>query len=246
MIDETIAAHLPVGAPATWVLSNHDVTRHVTRYGRADTTLRLRRPRPRPARWTWSSAPAGPAPPRCCTWRCPAAPTSTRARNSACGRSRTSRTSCEQDPMWLAHRRRRPRPRRLPGAAALVRADAPPFGFSPDGASAAAVAADAARRLERDSPSRRRPATRTRCSSSTAAPCALRHAEPGLRSDREPLRWLASARGARLPPRRRVRLRGQLRPPSRRAARARRDPARQRPARRRRPAAPGHRRLAAS
>nr|MDT0661732.1 glycoside hydrolase family 13 protein [Micromonospora sp. DSM 115978] len=36
-VDGTIAAHAPVGAPATWVLSNHDVTRHVTRYGRADT-----------------------------------------------------------------------------------------------------------------------------------------------------------------------------------------------------------------
>ncbi len=39
VIEETIAAHLPVGAPATWVLSNHDVTRHVTRYGRADTSF---------------------------------------------------------------------------------------------------------------------------------------------------------------------------------------------------------------
>ncbi|WBB77054.1 glycoside hydrolase family 13 protein [Micromonospora sp. WMMD1128] len=38
-IDGTLAAHAPVGAPATWVLSNHDVTRHVTRYGRADTTF---------------------------------------------------------------------------------------------------------------------------------------------------------------------------------------------------------------
>ncbi|WP_328851018.1 glycoside hydrolase family 13 protein [Micromonospora globbae] len=38
-IDATLAAHLPVGAPATWVLSNHDVTRHVTRYGREDTTF---------------------------------------------------------------------------------------------------------------------------------------------------------------------------------------------------------------
>jgi alpha-glucosidase len=38
-IDSTLAAHSPVGAPATWVLSNHDVTRHVTRYGRADTTF---------------------------------------------------------------------------------------------------------------------------------------------------------------------------------------------------------------
>lgn len=36
-IDETLASHAPVGAPSTWVLSNHDVTRTVTRYGRADT-----------------------------------------------------------------------------------------------------------------------------------------------------------------------------------------------------------------
>jgi alpha-glucosidase len=36
-IDTTLAVHAPVGAAATWVLSNHDVTRHVTRYGRADT-----------------------------------------------------------------------------------------------------------------------------------------------------------------------------------------------------------------
>ncbi|MDQ1656131.1 MAG: alpha-glucosidase [Cryptosporangiaceae bacterium] len=38
-IDGTLAAHEPVGAPATWVLSNHDVTRHVTRYGRDDTSF---------------------------------------------------------------------------------------------------------------------------------------------------------------------------------------------------------------
>ncbi|BDZ46289.1 hypothetical protein GCM10025866_21980 [Naasia aerilata] len=34
-IDSTLRAHAPVGAPSTWVLSNHDVTRPVTRYGRA-------------------------------------------------------------------------------------------------------------------------------------------------------------------------------------------------------------------
>ena len=39
VIDDTLAAHAPVGAPPTWVLSNHDVTRHVTRYGRADTSF---------------------------------------------------------------------------------------------------------------------------------------------------------------------------------------------------------------
>jgi alpha-glucosidase len=36
-ITSALAAHAPVDAPATWVLSNHDVTRPVTRYGRADT-----------------------------------------------------------------------------------------------------------------------------------------------------------------------------------------------------------------
>jgi alpha-glucosidase len=39
VVDITMAAHRPVGAPATWVLSNHDVVRHVTRYGRADTSF---------------------------------------------------------------------------------------------------------------------------------------------------------------------------------------------------------------
>ncbi|MDP9796022.1 alpha-glucosidase [Catenuloplanes nepalensis] len=32
-IDDTLAGLAPVGAPATWVLSNHDVIRHATRYG---------------------------------------------------------------------------------------------------------------------------------------------------------------------------------------------------------------------
>lgn len=36
-IDDTLAEHAPVGAPATWVLCNHDVTRTATRYGREDT-----------------------------------------------------------------------------------------------------------------------------------------------------------------------------------------------------------------
>src|SRR5690606_21980064 len=38
-IDLTLGAHAPVGAPSTWVLSNHDVTRPVTRYGRADSSF---------------------------------------------------------------------------------------------------------------------------------------------------------------------------------------------------------------
>jgi alpha-glucosidase len=38
-IQAALEAHAPVDAPATWVLSNHDVTRPVTRYGRADTSF---------------------------------------------------------------------------------------------------------------------------------------------------------------------------------------------------------------
>ena len=37
VIDESIAALEQVGAPPTWVLSSHDETRHVTRFGRAYT-----------------------------------------------------------------------------------------------------------------------------------------------------------------------------------------------------------------
>ena len=33
-IEETVAEHVAVGAPPTWVLSNHDVARHVSRYAR--------------------------------------------------------------------------------------------------------------------------------------------------------------------------------------------------------------------
>ena len=38
-IEGTLEAHAPVGAPPTWVLSNHDVTRPVTRYGRSDSAF---------------------------------------------------------------------------------------------------------------------------------------------------------------------------------------------------------------
>ncbi|GAB3980322.1 glycoside hydrolase family 13 protein [Actinoallomurus acanthiterrae] len=41
VIDATLATHTPLGAPPTWVLSNHDVTRPVTRFGREDTSFDL-------------------------------------------------------------------------------------------------------------------------------------------------------------------------------------------------------------
>jgi alpha-glucosidase len=43
VIDHTLELHALVGAPATWVLSNHDVDRIVSRYGRADTAFSLQR-----------------------------------------------------------------------------------------------------------------------------------------------------------------------------------------------------------
>lgn len=43
VIDSTLALNAPAGAPATWVLSNHDVDRVVTRYGRTDTAFSLAR-----------------------------------------------------------------------------------------------------------------------------------------------------------------------------------------------------------
>ncbi|MCH7232099.1 glycoside hydrolase family 13 protein [Glycomyces sp. L485] len=43
VIDRTVETHHRVAAPPTWVLSNHDVTRHVTRYGRNDTRFTRRR-----------------------------------------------------------------------------------------------------------------------------------------------------------------------------------------------------------
>lgn len=36
VIDDTLREHADVGAPATWVLSNHDVARHVSRYARVE------------------------------------------------------------------------------------------------------------------------------------------------------------------------------------------------------------------
>ena len=38
-IERTMAAHAAADAPATWLLSNHDVTRPVTRYGREDSAF---------------------------------------------------------------------------------------------------------------------------------------------------------------------------------------------------------------
>ncbi|WP_042385113.1 glycoside hydrolase family 13 protein [Streptacidiphilus melanogenes] len=41
VIDDTLRFHREAGAPATWVLSNHDVDRVVSRYGREDTSFAI-------------------------------------------------------------------------------------------------------------------------------------------------------------------------------------------------------------
>ncbi|MCV2491723.1 glycoside hydrolase family 13 protein [Geodermatophilus sp. YIM 151500] len=41
VVDATLATLEPHGAPATWVFSSHDETRHVTRFGRAETGVAL-------------------------------------------------------------------------------------------------------------------------------------------------------------------------------------------------------------
>ena len=138
----SLAALGPVGAPATWVLTSHDETRHVTRFGRATT----RRPHfadgRRRGRRISSSALAGPGRPRCSCSRCPAAPTSTRARSWDCPRSRTCPTRCCRTRLGSA-----------PAAPSRGRdgcrvplpwcGDAPPFGFSPRRRAAVAAAAGA-------------------------------------------------------------------------------------------------------
>ncbi|MEU0660895.1 glycoside hydrolase family 13 protein [Streptomyces lavendulocolor] len=43
VIDDSLRATTSVGAPTTWVLSNHDVVRHTTRYGEGATGLRRAR-----------------------------------------------------------------------------------------------------------------------------------------------------------------------------------------------------------
>ncbi|QMU68730.1 glycoside hydrolase family 13 protein [Streptacidiphilus sp. P02-A3a] len=45
VIDVSLDSMRPVGAPATWVLSNHDVVRHLTRFGKGDREQDLHRAR---------------------------------------------------------------------------------------------------------------------------------------------------------------------------------------------------------
>jgi alpha-glucosidase len=189
-VDETLAAHAPVGAPATWVLSNHDVTRHATRYGRAETTfdfadrrhgqaldLELGTRRARAAALL--------------TMALPGALYIYQGEELGLWEVEDLPDAARQDPMW--HRTAGADPGRdgcrvpLPWSGGEA-----PFGFSPPDAAepwlpqpagwkdytVEAESADPGSMLEL-----------------YRAALRLRRSEPGLRSEREPLRWLAAGPG---------------------------------------------------
>ena len=179
VIDETLDEHGAVGAPATWVLSNHDVARHVTRYAREqDRPGQQRDAAARPAAPTSSWAAGGPA--RRLLLMLGAARQRLRLPGRGARPARRSRTcprTCSQDPTWerSGHTDRGRDGCRVPLPWSGTR---PPYGFSPEGARPAAVAA-AARRLGRAHRRGARPATPARCSSSTARRCGCAARPPG-------------------------------------------------------------------
>ena len=148
--------------------------------------VRVRREACRHARPTSSSAPAGPGPRRCSRWRCPARCTSTRARSSACPRSRTFRRA-PPGPDVASAPAASTRAATAAGCRCRGRGRAA-VRLQPATAHGRAVAAPAGR-LGARSPSRRRRTTRRRCSSSTATACASAATQPG--SATATLRWLA-------------------------------------------------------
>ena len=174
-IDATLAAHAPVDAPSTWVLSNHDVTRPVTRYGREDSSFAFAKKRVgTPTDLDGRTAPCA---------RCRAAHRSSprlalhlsgRRAGAARGRGPPRRPARRPDALPL----RRSRPGDATAAAFRCRgaASTPPFGFSPSRRGRRAVAAPAGQLGAPHGRSRSR-ATRRRCCGSTgrrSASAALR------------------------------------------------------------------------
>ena len=119
MIDATSTPTRPWPPPSTWVLSNHDVARHVSRYARppqeegssASSTISWTVLR------TCRRHPACPVLRSCRCSHCPAARTPTRARSSGCRKLKTRRR-CSAGPDVPAIRDDQPGPRRLPGTPA--------------------------------------------------------------------------------------------------------------------------------
>ena len=131
-----------VGADSTWVLSNHDVVRHVTRYARiaarppgrerlgpASAGRRARRPR--------RSAPDGPRGRDLLALALPGVAYIYQGEELGLEEVEDLPGERPPGPDLVAVRPHRPRPRRLPRPAAVVGRRSAPFGFSPDGAAGA-------------------------------------------------------------------------------------------------------------
>jgi alpha-glucosidase len=135
-IDATLAAHAPVGAPATWVLSNHDVTRHVTRYGRADTTFNHDPAHRQSQHGSFSDFALGTRRARAAVLLSFALPGSVyvyQGEELGLGEVEDIPDSARQDPMFA--RSGGANPGRDGSRVPLPwSGEAPPFGFSPDGA----------------------------------------------------------------------------------------------------------------
>ena len=135
VIDESLAAFGAVGAPSTWVLSNHDVVRHATRLA---LTGRTRQGHGiGPTRAGSPIAELGLRRARAATALMLALPGSAylyQGEELGLPEVIDLPDDARQDPTWFRTGRRALRPRRLPRAAPWV-ADAPAYGFSPTGAS---------------------------------------------------------------------------------------------------------------
>jgi alpha-glucosidase len=190
VIDRTVLFHRPVGAPATWVLSNHDVTRHVTRYGRAETTfdfddrghgrpldLGLGTRRARAAALLYLALPGGAylyQGEELGLWEVEDIPARLR-----------------QDPMWARTHGQNPGrdgcrvPLPWSGASA-------PFGFSGDGADVVEPWLPTQPANWRDHTVEAQQGDPDSMLELYRDVLALRRTTPGFRSEREPLRWLDS------------------------------------------------------
>jgi alpha-glucosidase len=188
VIDRTAAAHAPVGAPATWVLSNHDTTRHVTRYGRRETgfTFETRHVDPD------VDLALGARRARAAVMLTLALPGSAylyEGEELGLWEVEDIPAELRQDPMFI--RSGGANPGRdgcrvpLPWSG-----EQPPFAFSPPGATRPpwlpqpAAWRDHTVEAQRDDPDSMLSLYR--------AALRLRRAEPSLRSEREPMRWLDS------------------------------------------------------
>ncbi len=99
VITTAVTAANAIGATTTWVLSNHDVMRHATRYGLPNEANWRRWPLDGPTRSsTKTSVIAVLVRQRSSHFRCQAPPISTRAKNWACPRPGNYRPRCSTTP----------------------------------------------------------------------------------------------------------------------------------------------------